>query len=227
MYKQLGKILFIFWAVILFFIGRELFLLQSLNQDAGVITLIHLLVEKVRLITSGNYPLTLFIVIMLFIVRPLFFFPATALVLATVIIFGPYIGFCISYIGDSIAASFAYYLGSYFGTVFGLAKKDSKNSIALYFKNNQLLGLALLRFIPLFSFDFVSYSSGILKIPFKTYMFGTLLGMIPGLAAFIFISSSFQYKERIPLAILIAILLVGAAMLIKKYSKRTSVHLDV
>lgn len=42
----------------------------------------------------------------------------------------------------------------------------------------------ILRLIPLFPFDIISYGAGLSKIKYKDFAFGTLIGIIPGVLIF-------------------------------------------
>jgi uncharacterized membrane protein YdjX (TVP38/TMEM64 family) len=48
----------------------------------------------------------------------------------------------------------------------------------------------LLRLIPLFPFDLISYLAGVSKIRFRAFFIGTLFGIIPGTFAYNFLGSS-------------------------------------
>jgi uncharacterized membrane protein YdjX (TVP38/TMEM64 family) len=48
-----------------------------------------------------------------------------------------------------------------------------------------------LRLIPLFNFDLISYTAGISKVRYQSFLFGTLLGIVPGTFAYNFLGSSF------------------------------------
>jgi uncharacterized membrane protein YdjX (TVP38/TMEM64 family) len=52
------------------------------------------------------------------------------------------------------------------------------------FKENALSYLLFLRLVPLFPFVVVNLAPAVLGVPFKTYVIGTLLGIIPGTTAF-------------------------------------------
>jgi uncharacterized membrane protein YdjX (TVP38/TMEM64 family) len=57
--------------------------------------------------------------------------------------------------------------------------------------DHQLMGaMFIARFIPLFSFDMVSYGAGLTNISLKTFALATLFGMAPPTFAFTYLGSS-------------------------------------
>jgi uncharacterized membrane protein YdjX (TVP38/TMEM64 family) len=136
--------------------------------------------------------------------------------ITSVLFFGVYKGFVVSYIGESSSSVLAYYVGKYFGEEFGITKKILKMPIGNYLKGNAFLSTFVLRIVPLFPFDFVNYSSGVLKIRFKAYFFATILGILPGLAVFIAVGNSLVHKEFLPTATASAFALIVIGLWMKE-----------
>jgi uncharacterized membrane protein YdjX (TVP38/TMEM64 family) len=136
--------------------------------------------------------------------------------ITSVLFFGVYKGFVVSYIGESSSSVLAYYVGKYFGEEFGITKKILKMPIGHYLKGNAFLSTFVLRIVPLFPFDFVNYSSGVLKIRFKAYFFATILGILPGLAVFIAVGNSLVHKEFLPTATASAFALIVIGLWMKE-----------
>jgi uncharacterized membrane protein YdjX (TVP38/TMEM64 family) len=162
-----------------------------------------------KLMGYGIITPILFVII--YTIRPLLFFPASVMTITSVFVFGPYEGFFVSYIGEMFSAILAYYVGKYFGEELGITRKILKTPIGPYFQGNPFLSIFVLRIVPLFPFDFVNYASGVFKIRFKKYLLATLLGVIPGLAVFIFLGNSLVHREFLPVAIasVVALILGG------------------
>lgn len=160
--------------------------------------------------------------IFLYALRPLIFFPASVATITSVFLFGATTGFFVSYTGEMVSASIAFFAGKYFGNKLGLTAKINKTSVGSYLQGNPFMSVLFLRLVPIFPFDVVSYASGIMRLPLKGYAFGTLLGVLPGLSAYIFLGFSLMHTEYIATAIMIFALLTSLSYIAKKRaSKRT------
>ncbi|WP_308216575.1 TVP38/TMEM64 family protein [Pseudalkalibacillus decolorationis] len=86
----------------------------------------------------------------------------------------------------------------------------------------------MLRFIPLINFDLISYCSGISKVRFRSFFFGTLIGIIPGTFAYNFLGSSFVDSNPtvIVTAIVVFIFLSVVPILVKRWLSHKS-NLDL
>jgi len=107
------------------------------------------------------------------------------------VLFGPFIGWIYTYIGENLSATVAFFAARYFGRNF--VKENENAFIQKYdkkLKTNGFETVLILRLIPLFPFDFVNYASGLSSIKYRHYIFATLLGVIPGLTAYIFLGGS-------------------------------------
>ena len=132
-----------------------------------------------------------FFYVIAYTVRPLVFFPTSIMTPAAAILFGPYWGWLLAYVGENFSARVAFFMARFLGQ--GLVEKKSNPLIKKY--NNALTEkgfetVLFLRLVPLFPFDFVNYSCGLTKIRYSHYSLGTWIGVIPGLTAYIFLGSS-------------------------------------
>lgn len=78
--------------------------------------------------------------------------------------------------------------------------------------------ILLLRLIPIFPFDFISYGAGVSKVNFTAFLSGTLLGIIPGTFAYSFLGSSFldEKKSYIFIAVIVFVLVTLIPLVFKK-----------
>jgi uncharacterized membrane protein YdjX (TVP38/TMEM64 family) len=117
--------------------------------------------------------------------------PSLPLDLAAGAVFGPFYGALYAIIGAEIGA-----IGCFL-----LARALGRDTLARLFKietvfcqtctDHQLMGVMFLaRFIPVFSFDIVSYGAGLTKISLKAFASATLIGMAPPTFAFTYFGSS-------------------------------------
>jgi len=162
------------------------------------------------------------IYIMLFAIVPLTFFPDSILAIASGMIFGLAGGFVYTMIGALCGASLAYLLARYFGRT--LLKNFFKNKMDIIdsrVKGNGFMIIFLLRLIPLFPFDVISYSAGLSDIKYKDFILATSIGTIPGIFVFTNIGDkSLEIGSNdfyVSLSLLV-VLLVGSVFLRKKIS---------
>jgi len=151
-------------------------------------------------------------------IRPLIFFPTSVMTPLSAVLFGPFIGWIYTYIGENLSATVAFFAARYFGRNF--IKENENAFIQKYdkkLKTNGFETVLILRLIPLFPFDFVNYASGLSSIKYRHYIFATLLGVIPGLTAYIFLGGSLTN----PYLIIPTVILFGLiTFLAHRYQKR-------
>jgi uncharacterized membrane protein YdjX (TVP38/TMEM64 family) len=111
-------------------------------------------------------------------------FPVTILSLVTSAVYGPILGPTYGMIGALVSASSMFWLGHaagsrYLRELFG----DRIRAIDQKFKKTGVIGIAILRFIPVAPFTLVNLAAGISSVKFSTFMVGTFIGFLPGLIA--------------------------------------------
>jgi uncharacterized membrane protein YdjX (TVP38/TMEM64 family) len=130
--------------------------------------------------------------IILYTVRPMILFPASILSLAGGLAFGAGWGTLLTVIGATAGAVLSFMVARFMGkSLVRMEWKGRFTKIQLQLENRGLLYVLLLRLIPLFPFDLISYVAGVSKIRFQAFLFGTLFGIIPGTFAYNFLGSSF------------------------------------
>ena len=141
--------------------------------------------EEVKNYVDSFGPLAPVVFIILFTLVPLTFFPDSILAIAGGLIFGIYKGFLFIMIGALCGATLSFYLARFLGK--GVIEKLIKHDISKFerqLEKNAFLIILLLRFIPLFPFDVISYGAGLSKIKFKNFITATVVGTIPGIFAY-------------------------------------------
>lgn len=157
--------------------------------------------------------------IVMFAIVPLTFFPDSILAISSGLIFGFYKGYIYTTIGALLGGSIAFFLARYIGH--DLIKKfsnDKLSKIEKLINTNGFYVIFLLRLIPLFPFDIISYGAGLTSVDYKQFLLATLLGTIPGIAVFTNIGSSALDISSTSFYISIAmlILLFAISILLKK-----------
>ena len=148
-------------------------------------------IEDIRAYLEGLGLWSGLVFIIAYTVRPLIFFPTSIMTPLSAILFGPIMGWLYTYIGENLSATVAFFAARYFGRNF--VKENENAFIQKYdkkLKTNGFETVLILRLIPLFPFDFVNYASGLSSIKYRHYISATLLGVIPGLTAYIFLGGS-------------------------------------
>ncbi|KIQ94283.1 TVP38/TMEM64 family inner membrane protein ydjZ [Anoxybacillus thermarum] len=145
----------------------------------------------------------------LYTVRPFLFFPASILSLAAGLAFGAWWGTIFTVIGATLGASLSFFVAKKFGErVIQESWKKKTIKLQAQLKKNGFMYVLLLRLIPIFPFDFISYLAGIVNVKFTHFLFATWIGIIPGTFAYNFLGSSFASGNRIIIIIAVIVFLI-------------------
>lgn len=170
------------WALALFFLYRY----QSAHGMS---------VSQTALMVFDFISLTIWgplLYILAYTVRPLTFFPGTALTILSGVFFGLGGGIFYTIIAANLSAAVAYGVGRFFGKNLQLEDSAIGNWVQALQKNPFAAVLTTrLIFLP---FDGVSYAAGILKIPFVSFALATLIGTLLGIATFVAIGASLDVE---------------------------------
>jgi uncharacterized membrane protein YdjX (TVP38/TMEM64 family) len=192
------------------------------------------LLQIVDLLNSPWGPL---LYILIYTVRPLIFFSAAVLTIASGSIFGAgsylNLALAIAYtvIGSNLSATVAYLVGRFFGE--GLIKDDATAAqgwIQRYadrMRSNSFETILIMRFIFL-PYDLVNYLAGILRIDWGAFILATILGSIPGTIAFVSFGASInitqlargERPEFDPWILLFGGIILVVSLLISRFFKR-------
>lgn len=159
------------------------------------------------------------IYIITFSLVPLTFFPDSLLAILGGTIFGLSKGFLYTSIGALIGGSISFFISRILGQSFiEKFENDKLRSIQNLLKENGFLMILLLRLIPLFPFDLISYGAGLTKISYKDFILGTLIGTIPGILVFVNLGAQWITfnKTSIYLSVSLFILFVVISIFLKK-----------
>ncbi len=148
------------------------------------------LMKRVIGFLAGN-PFGILFYILLYVIRPLFIFPATLVTIAAGYLYGPFLGVLFAMIASNLSSLVAYSIGRFFGSelIDQFSKHDLVSRYATRLRNNSFETSLTLRFLFL-PYDLVSYFSGFLKINWKGFLLATILGSIPGTISFTLIGAT-------------------------------------
>lgn len=125
---------------------------------------------------------------LLYTVGTLAFFPHMAMTGIIVVVFSPLQAFSIAMTGSLVSGSIGYWAGRKLGLKSMRALiGETAEKISVYAKKGGIIGITLLRLLPIAPYTAVNMALGMLEISFFTFLAGTFLGTLPGtlIAAFL------------------------------------------
>ncbi|MBM9603700.1 VTT domain-containing protein [Desulfopila inferna] len=143
-------------------------------------------------------------------------FPVTLLIIATVIIFGPWWGMFYALSGAELSALAMFFLGRRLGreTVSRFAG-SILNRLNNKLSESGLMAVITFRIIPVAPFSVINMIAGISSIRLQDYLLGTIVGMLPGTIAITIVADQISETLRHPdlghLGVLFAAVVVFAA----------------
>jgi phospholipase D1/2 len=127
---------------------------------------------------------SLFIVLSAYLLGSLVMFPVTLLILVTAFTFGPADGFFYSLSGCLLAAMTNYGIGRALGRDTVAKLSGSRvNRVSRRLARHGVITMSTVRIVPIAPFTVVNLVAGASHIRFRDFVFGTILGMGPGIAA--------------------------------------------
>ena len=189
------------------------------------------LLQIVNLLNSRYGPL---LYILIYAVRPLIFFSAAALTIASGAVFGVgslvnlVLAVLYTVIGSLSSATVAYFIGRFFGE--GLIQEGGSGIVQKYaerMRKNSFETILIMRFLFL-PYDLVNYLAGILRISWRAFILSTFIGSIPGTIAFVSFGASIDIKQLAmgkapafdPQVLGFGVIIFVVSLLVSRYFKR-------
>ncbi len=141
-------------------------------------------------------------------------FPLTLLIIATMIVYGPWWGSWYALVGTVLSASAMFLLGHLLGK-----KMVSKLSGSLINRVNQhlsqegLKAVITVHILPVAPFSLINLIAGVSSIQFRDFFLGTLIGILPGIATIALVTDRLSKSLRQPDITSFSILFAVIAML--------------
>jgi uncharacterized membrane protein YdjX (TVP38/TMEM64 family) len=154
------------------------------------------------------------------------FVPGAPLTIAGGALFGPIFGTLYTVVGATAGAVLAFILTRTIGRGFvGDLEGEKWKKLSKYDKKMEENGLGavlFLRFVPLFPFNGLNFALGLTKVKFKDYFWGTIIGILPGSFAYVYLGDSLASPSvwKIALAILLLSALSFAPSFFQKRKNR-------
>lgn len=198
---------------------------SPLNQWLNVATLLAA-ADYVR-----ESPLTVPIVLGVYLLGSCTMFPINLLILATALSFGSFTGFFLALGGSLLGGLASYLIGRWLGrdAVQKLAGRKV-NRLSRKLARRGWLTIALIRVVPIAPFTVVNMVAGASLISARSFIIGTAVGMCPGILAIMIFEEGLERALRNPdwetvaLALLalaggVLVLLAGKQLLLKKSAR--------
>ena len=176
-----------------------------------------------------------FIVLSAYIVASLLMFPVTVMIVATAFSFGPSNGFFYSLIGCFSSAILTYGIGRALGRDAVSRLSGSRvNRLSRRLAEHGIVTVVTMRIIPIAPFTVVNMFAGASHIRFQDFVFGTILGMTPGIAAITLFEHQLERAVKEPgiwsfallgflaAAIILAIFLIRSKLFVKRSGKTSN-----
>ena len=174
-------------------------------------------IDTVRDAVAKLGPLGPIVFVLLYIMATVLFLPASPLSILAGTLFGLGFGTLLVVIGATIGATIAFFIARLLGeSTVSRWIKHSFPKIDTYNERlaaNGFHAVAFLRLVPLFPFNGLNFALGLTKVKPREYILGTLIGIIPGTFAFVYLGASLAALNPVHIALaitaFIAILLIG------------------
>lgn len=128
-------------------------------------------------------PWAVLVVMMVYAGLSLVMFPLSLLVAATGLIFGPWWGFSYALAGTLSASVLNWWVGRRIGRD-ALLRYGGKrlHGLSRYLSGRGIRTMTVVNLLPLAPFTLTNMMAGAFRLPFRDYMLGSIIGIVPGLA---------------------------------------------
>ncbi len=157
------------------------------------------------------------------------FLPVTALMLGTTLAFDPLRGFAYTLLGALLGACITYWAGRFAGSrALDYASGPRLTKFSEELRNHAFRASIFARLLPVGNFTAINLLAGSLRIPFRAFFWGNVVGIAPGALLFTLfaerITASLQApnKQNLILLGVGAVLLAALVFLRRRWIKRRS-----
>lgn len=144
-------------------------------------------------------PLTPVLVLAGYVLGGLVAFPVTLMVIATVLVFGPWWGMLYALTGSELSALAVFWAGRLLGrdTVRRFAG-SLLNRISQRLSDAGLMTVITFRIVPVAPFSVINLVAGVSEIRWRDFALGTFLGMVPGVLTVVLLADRIAESLRSP-----------------------------
>jgi len=150
-----------------------------------------------------------------YVVGALVAFPITVLIVATGLVFGPWLGIALALVGTIANAALGYAIGARLGgaTVRRLAGGRMQR-LSRRLAERGLVAIAVVRIVPIAPFTVVNLVAGAARIGWRDYLVGTVVAMTPGIVLMVVFADRALAALRDPGPWTFAVLALLAALIL-------------
>ena len=148
-------------------------------------------------------------------------FPSEFLTFANGMVYGPFWGVVITWVGAMLGAFVSFALTKHFGRPF-IEKKVSHSQLEKidhWVHQQGVWSLLLARFIPIISFNLINYGAGMTSVSWWTFFWTTGIGILPITVIMVTMGNNFDIIPLWAWVIIVAVI-IGAAYLINSLRKK-------
>lgn len=138
--------------------------------------------------------------------------PGNVVTIATGSLYGPVWGTVLATVGITIGAIFPFYISRIFGrpVVEKLVNKKHLEKADRFFNEHKgIFIFALIRILPIATFDVISYSAGLTKMSFPKYLLVTAITTAPKVLLYTNLGHMMFNGSKIALAVLVILTVIG------------------
>ncbi|GAB6193825.1 VTT domain-containing protein [Desulfocastanea catecholica] len=165
------------------------------------------------------HPLSPLLVPLTYIMLGLVAFPVTLLIMATIIVYGPWWGGWYALSGAILSAMVMFLLGHFLGkNIVAKFSGGLVNRVNQRLAESGLMAVIAFRIIPVAPFSLINLIAGVSAISLRDFLLGTLIGIIPGITAIAFVADQLSESLRQPdlpsfTALFAVVVVFGAALI--------------
>ena len=162
-----------------------------------------------------NRPFTPLLVMAIYVVAGSIGVPITLMIIATVMVFGPWTGMFYALVGAELSALATFFIGHLLGR--DAVKRFAGRRVNRFSKilaRRGIITIITLRIIPVAPFSVINVIAGVSDIRFRDFAVGSLIGMIPGVIAIGLLADRMIASLRDPTMTQIVILVAVAAVVL-------------
>ncbi len=169
-------------------------------------------------------PFAFLLVAAVYLVATLLVAPITLLVIATALAFGPWLGFFYAFGASLISLTTTYLAGYVLGRRAVRSLTGTRlNRLSGWLVRRGIMAVAVLRLVPVAPFTVINLVAGAIRIPYRDFMIGSVLGLVPGILAVILFADSLVRMVAEPgwrsLAVLAGVtgVIIAAALVVRRW----------
>jgi uncharacterized membrane protein YdjX (TVP38/TMEM64 family) len=156
------------------------------------------LLRIINWVAAQEHALAVFVLV--YAVATVLGLPGTPFTLGAAILFGFGGGFLAVFVGANVGACLAFLIARYIGRDWVARRLKGRAGLANFDQGVKRSGwrmVLLLRLAPIFPFNALNYALGLSAVSFRNYAAATAIGMLPGIAAYVYVGTLIGDLARI------------------------------